>query len=214
MLRWILPVGFFLLPAIGWLGLQGELAGMYDTRVGLTLFTSANVVVICTVLGLTARQADRLDNERQRAWVSLTTSEQRLREQQLEIRDLSTPVLQIRNRLLLLPIIGVLDSERAQQLTNNLLQMIRGKRAKIVVMDITGVAAVDSRTANHLIKTVTAAQLMGCAVIFTGLSAEVAQSLVALGVDLGTLNTVGDLQGGLDLAEQSLGACCDSGDEA
>jgi rsbT co-antagonist protein RsbR len=126
-------------------------------------------------------------------------------QQQLAIRELSTPALQIRERLLILPIIGVLDSQRAKQLTDNLLHAIRANRAKVVVMDITGVAAVDSKVANHLIQTVAAAKLMGAAVIVTGLSAEVAQSLVALGVDLSKLNTVGDLQGGLEEADRLLG---------
>jgi rsbT co-antagonist protein RsbR len=96
------------------------------------------------------------------------------------IRELSTPVLQLRERLLILPMIGVIDSMRAKQLTDDLLRSIRANRAKIVVMDITGVAAVDSKVANHLIQAVAAARLMGANVIVTGISADVAQSLVAL----------------------------------
>ena len=104
--------------------------------------------------------------------------------QQDAIRELSTPVLQLRERLLILPIIGVIDSMRAKQLTDGMLRSIRDNRARIVVMDITGVAAVDSKVANHLIQAVAAARLMGANVIVTGVSADVAQSLVALGVDL------------------------------
>jgi rsbT co-antagonist protein RsbR len=111
----------------------------------------------------------------------------------------------VRDRLLVLPIIGVLDSLRAKQLTDGLLHAIRERRAKVVVVDITGVAAVDSQVANHLIQTISAAKLMGAQVIVTGLSADVAQSLVALGVDLQALNTAGDLQGGLDEAERIMG---------
>ncbi len=125
--------------------------------------------------------------------------------QQEAIRELSTPVIQIRDRLLILPIIGLLDSQRAMQVTESLLHAIRANRARMVVMDITGVAAVDSKVANHLIQTVAAARLMGASVIVTGLSADVAQSLVALGVDLGRINTIGDLQGGLEEAERMLG---------
>lgn len=128
-----------------------------------------------------------------------------IRQQQDAIRELSTPVLQIRERLLLLPIIGVIDTHRARLITENLLQAIRANRARVVVMDITGVATIDSKVANHLIQTVTAAKLMGASVIVTGLSAEVAQSLVALGIDLTKLNTVGDLQGGMEEAERLLG---------
>jgi rsbT co-antagonist protein RsbR len=128
-----------------------------------------------------------------------------IRQQQDAIRELSTPVLQIRDRMLLLPIIGVIDTHRARMITENLLASIRSNRAKVVVMDITGVATIDSKVANHLLQTVAAARLMGATVIVTGLSADVAQSLVALGIDLGKLRTIGDLQGGMEEAEQLLG---------
>jgi rsbT co-antagonist protein RsbR len=125
--------------------------------------------------------------------------------QQEAIRELSTPVLELRDRLLILPIIGVLDSRRAKQLTDSLLRAIRANRARVVVMDITGVGAVDSKVANHLLQAVAAARLMGTRVIVTGLSAEVAQALVGLGVDLGAITTAGDLRGGVEEAEQLLG---------
>jgi rsbT co-antagonist protein RsbR len=128
-----------------------------------------------------------------------------MRKQQEAIRELSTPVLQIRDRLLLLPIIGVIDTHRARLITDGLLQSIRSTRAKVVVMDVTGVATIDSKVANHLIQTVTAAGLMGASVIVTGLSSDVAQALVGLGLDLGKLNTAGDLQGGIEEAERILG---------
>jgi rsbT co-antagonist protein RsbR len=114
-------------------------------------------------------------------------------------------VIQVRDRLLILPVIGLIDSDRALQLTESLLHAIRANRAKVVVMDITGVAAIDSKVANHLIQSVAAARLMGANVIVTGLSADVAQSLVALGVDLSRIETIGDLQGGLEQAERVLG---------
>jgi len=131
--------------------------------------------------------------------------ERTMRKQQEAIRELSTPVLQIRERLLLLPIIGVIDSQRGRLITEGLLRSIRANRAKVVVMDITGVATIDSKVANHLLQTVTAARLMGALVIVSGLSSEVAQSLVGLGIELGKLNTVGDLQGGIEEAERLLG---------
>jgi rsbT co-antagonist protein RsbR len=80
-------------------------------------------------------------------------------------------------------------------------------------MDITGVAAVDSKVANHLLQTVQAARLMGAAVIITGLSAEVAQTLVAIGVDLSKLNTLSDLQSGIDEAHGLLGYKVIKGEE-
>ncbi len=128
-----------------------------------------------------------------------------IREQQEAIRELSTPVLQVRERLLILPIIGVIDPQRARQLTEQLLRGIRTNRAKVVVIDITGVAAMDSQIANHLVQTVEASRLLGATVIVTGLSPEIAQTLVNIGVDLGKMNTVGDLQGGIEEAERLLG---------
>jgi rsbT co-antagonist protein RsbR len=127
-----------------------------------------------------------------------------IREQQDAIRELSTPVLQVRDRLLILPIIGMLDSARARQLTEQLLAAIQANRARVVVIDITGVAAIDLGVANHLVQTVEAARLMGASTIITGLSSEIAQTLVDLGVDLAMMKTVGDLQGGLEEAERLL----------
>ncbi|VVB94146.1 STAS domain protein [uncultured archaeon] len=128
-----------------------------------------------------------------------------VRQQQEAIRELSTPVLQVRDQMLILPIIGVIDTHRARQLTEQLLRTIRTNRAKVVVIDITGVPAVDSKVANHLVQTVDASRLMGATVIVTGISPEIAQTLVTLGVDLSKMNTVGDLQGGIEEADQLLG---------
>jgi rsbT co-antagonist protein RsbR len=128
-----------------------------------------------------------------------------IRQQEDSLRELSTPVLQVRERLLILPIIGVLDKERARQLTEQLLGGIRTHRARVVVIDITGVPDVDEAVADHLVKTVDASRLMGAGVIITGLSSEIAQTLVTIGVDLDKMNTVGDLQGGIEEAERLLG---------
>lgn len=128
-----------------------------------------------------------------------------IRQQQEAIRELSTPVLPVRERLLILPIIGIIDPQRSRQLTEQLLRGIRVNRAKVVVMDLTGVPTVDAAVANHLVQTVEAARLVGAEVIVTGLSPELAQTLVTIGVDLGKMATVGDLQGGIEVAEKLLG---------
>ncbi|MEJ7724414.1 MAG: STAS domain-containing protein [Ilumatobacteraceae bacterium] len=137
-----------------------------------------------------------------------------IRQQQDAIRELSTPVLQVRERLLILPIIGVLDNQRASQLTEQLLHGIRTHRAKVVVIDVTGVADVDEPVANHLVNTVDASRLMGASVIITGLSSEIAQTLVMIGVDLNKMNTIGDLQGGIEEAERLLGFKVSKTDES
>lgn len=131
--------------------------------------------------------------------------EQLIRTQQDAIRELPTPVLQIRDRLLVLPVVGVLESHRARQLTEQLLNNICATRAKVAIVDITGVPLVDSKVANHLLQTVSAARLMGATVILTGLSPQIAQALVAIGVDLGNVRTTVDLQSGLEEAERLLG---------
>ncbi|MGQ0591472.1 MAG: STAS domain-containing protein [Gammaproteobacteria bacterium] len=128
-----------------------------------------------------------------------------IRQQQDAILELSTPVLQVRERLLVLPIIGVIDSQRARQLTEQLLRAIRDNRARVVIIDVTGVPALDSQVANRLMQTVDASRLMGASVIVTGLAAEIAQTLVTLGLDLARINAVGDLQGGIEEAERILG---------
>jgi rsbT co-antagonist protein RsbR len=128
-----------------------------------------------------------------------------IRQQQDAIRELSTPVLQVRERLLILPIIGVLNSQRATQLTDQLLRGIRTNRAKVVVIDITGVPEIDTTVANHLVEAVDASRLMGASVIITGLSSEIARTLVTIGVDLTKMNTIGDLQSGIEEAERQLG---------
>ncbi|WP_424392301.1 STAS domain-containing protein [Mycobacterium sp.] len=128
-----------------------------------------------------------------------------IRQQQEAIRELSTPVLQVREQLLILPIIGILDSQRARQVTEQLLRAIRANRAKVVVIDITGVPTIDSTVANHLVQTVDASGLMGASVIITGLSSEIALTLVTIGLDLSKMNAVGDLQGGIEEAERLLG---------
>lgn len=134
----------------------------------------------------------------------LEVKEDLIRKQAESIREISSPVLRLRDRLLLMPIVGIIDTHRAAQLTEALLQAIHTDRAKAVVIDITGVPAVDSRVAQHLVQAVSAARLMGTRAVVTGLSPEVAQSMVTLGIDLGNLHTVGDLQGGVEAAERML----------
>jgi anti-anti-sigma regulatory factor len=135
----------------------------------------------------------------------LNVKEQIIRNQELAIRDLSTPVLKLSDALLLLPVVGVIDSTRARVMTDELLLAIRAHRAKVVVIDITGVPAVDSMVANHLLQTVEAARLLGARVLLTGLTAEVAQTVVRIGVDLTKVETAGNLQDGVEEANRTLG---------
>jgi rsbT co-antagonist protein RsbR len=128
-----------------------------------------------------------------------------IHEQQDAIRELSTPVLPVREGMLILPIVGVIDPQRARQLTGQLLRGIRANRAKVVVIDTTGVPSINSTVANHLVLTVEAARLLGATAIVTGLSPEIAQTLVTIGVDLTKMYTVCDLRGGIEEADRLLG---------
>lgn len=135
----------------------------------------------------------------------LDTKQEIISSQQEAIKELSTPVLQLHDGLLLLPIVGVLDSHRARQMTDQLLHAIHARRARVVVIDVTGVPTVDSMVANHLVQAVEAARLLGAHAIVTGVSADVAQTLVRIGVDLSRLDTAGDLQTGMEQARNQLG---------
>jgi anti-anti-sigma regulatory factor len=139
----------------------------------------------------------------------ITAKERIISEQQAFLRELSTPVLELRPGLLLVPLVGLIDSDRAMFLTQQLLEGIATNRAKAVVLDITGVPAVDSAVANHLMQTVQATRLMGAHTLISGLSAENAQTLVRLGLDLGPLNTVGTLADGVLQASAILAAAED-----
>jgi rsbT co-antagonist protein RsbR len=131
----------------------------------------------------------------------VSTNEQVIARQQQAIRQLSTPVLQLRPGLLLLPIVGVLDTERLEQLRTGLLDGIRRRRAAVVVLDVTGVPQIDEVATHQLIDAVASAHMMGAAVIVSGLSAEIASTLVNARIDLGRVTSVGDLESGIELAE-------------
>jgi rsbT co-antagonist protein RsbR len=131
--------------------------------------------------------------------------ERTIRAQQEAILELSTPVLRVRDRLLILPIIGMIDDARARQLTRQLLNAIRDHRAKVAVIDITGVPVMDASVAGYLVHAVGASQLLGASLIVSGVSAGIAMQLVNIGVDLQELRTVGDLQQGIEEAERVLG---------
>lgn len=125
--------------------------------------------------------------------------------QQKVIQELSHPILKLREKLLVLPLIGILDSVRAKQMTKDLLYAIKYNKAKIIILDITGVPIVDTKVANHLIETTKAVNLMGGKIILTGISPEVAQTLVTLGAELTGIETFLDLESGLEVADQILG---------
>ena len=134
----------------------------------------------------------------------LAAKEQIIVSQQEAIRELSMPVLQVRDHLLVIPLVGIIDSTRARTLIESLLASIRDKRAQGVVIDVTGVPLVDTAVANHLVQACDAASLMGTLVVITGISPEMAQTLVGLGAKLPAAETLGDLQEGIQYIERRL----------
>jgi rsbT co-antagonist protein RsbR len=125
--------------------------------------------------------------------------------QQQELLELSTPVVKLWDGVLALPIIGTLDSSRTQTIMENLLEKIVDTGSELAIIDITGVPTVDTLTAQHLLKTVTAARLMGAECIISGIRPQIAQTIVHLGVDLGDIITKASLADAFKLAMQRTG---------
>jgi rsbT co-antagonist protein RsbR len=134
----------------------------------------------------------------------LAAKEQIIAKQQAAIRELSMPILQVRERLLVIPLVGVVDNDRARQLIESLLVAVRDRRALGVVIDVTGVPHVDTNVASHLVQACDAARLMGTLVVITGISPEMAQTLVGLGARLPAAETLVDLQEGIEFIETTL----------
>lgn len=125
--------------------------------------------------------------------------------QQEEMLEISLPVVELWEGILALPVIGTLDSARAQAVMEGLLQAIVEHESKIAIIDITGVPAVDTQTAQHLLKTVTAAELMGARCLVSGIKPQIAQTIVQLGLDLGEIQTKGSLMSAFQYALTELG---------
>ena len=134
------------------------------------------------------------------------TREDIIARQQHELLELSTPVVALWEGILAVPLIGTLDSERTQVVMESLLQRIVDSGASIAIIDITGVPTVDTLVAQHLLKTVAAARLMGAECIISGIRPQIAQTIVHLGVDLGSVATKATLADALILALGRIGA--------
>lgn len=124
---------------------------------------------------------------------------------QAAIRELSTPVIRVYDRVLLLPLVGALDSHRAHQVMEAVLLNIVEAQARCIIIDIAGVPVVDTRVADHLLKTTAAVRLLGAQTILTGITAQVARTMVQLGVDISVMHTVSRLSDGIELALKIVG---------
>ncbi len=139
--------------------------------------------------------------------------EETIQQQQCAMLELSTPILQLRDEALVIPLIGVIDSERASRIVEELLQKIVETQASVIVMDLTGVPIIDTAVANHILKTVRAAKLLGAEAIITGISPANAQTIVTLGIDLSMIHTRSTLREGIKLMHDMLGLVCSRRDE-
>jgi len=135
----------------------------------------------------------------------IRSREEIIRQQRADMLELSTPVIKVWDKILTLPIIGTLDSRRAQMMMEALLQKVVETGSTIAILDITGVRTMDTLVANHLIKTVTAARLMGARCILTGVSPAIAQTMVQLGIDLTQITTRAQMSDGIKLALEMSG---------
>ena len=136
---------------------------------------------------------------------ALKDAEEVMRKQADEIIELSTPVIPIWRGVVVAPLIGSLDSRRAASLAEDLLTRVAETQSQVVLLDVTGLAAIDTQVAQHLIDTITAVRLLGARIVLTGMRPAIAQTLTHLGIDLSGVATRSSLAGGLQIAFQEVG---------
>jgi anti-anti-sigma regulatory factor len=150
--------------------------------------------IMATALDITARKEMEEDRAR--------LHEETIQAQQSMLRELSTPLIPITDHVVVMPLVGRIDTWRAQQVLEGLLQGVAQHNASTAILDITGVPVVDTQVALALIQAAQAVRLLGAQVVLTGIRPDVAQSLVSLGVDLSDIVTLSSLQAGIAYATQ------------
>jgi rsbT co-antagonist protein RsbR len=144
----------------------------------------------------------RSENERQMGELAAQSRDLQakldtIQRQQLAISDLSTPIIELWDEILTLPVVGIVDTQRSLEMTTRLLQRVADGSFRCVIVDVTGVDVVDTMTADHFVKMIRSAQLLGAYCVVTGVSPEIAQTLVRIGVDMGGVRTLRTLKDGL-----------------
>ncbi|CDH46871.1 STAS domain-containing protein [Candidatus Contendibacter odensensis] len=154
-----------------------------------------NKVALATCLAMIENVIDRLTLLIYEVYVE--TRERLIAQQSLSLLELSTPVVRLWDRVLMVPLIGVMDTQRARQTTERLLEAIAKYEATVAILDVTGVPVLDTSVAGHIMKTIAAAQMLGARVVMTGISPDGAQTLVKLGVDFSVVTTRATLRAGV-----------------
>ena len=140
------------------------------------------------------KQREKMQKEVEDKLAKIQEQQKTIFQQQADLMELSSPVSKVWDNVLILPVIGTLDSQRTQIMMENLLEKIVETGCTISILDITGVPTVDTQVANHLLKTVTSARLLGAECIISGISPAIAQTIVHLGIDLSSIKTKATLQ--------------------
>jgi rsbT co-antagonist protein RsbR len=135
---------------------------------------------------------------------AIAVAQEQIDSQLMTIESLSSPVIQVWQGILTMPLVGTIDTKRSMAITANLLDTIARQQAQCVIIDITGVPIVDTQVAQHIIQASQACRLLGCNVVLVGIGVEIAQTLVQLGVDLRSLVTLANLQAGIAWAFERL----------
>jgi rsbT co-antagonist protein RsbR len=179
---------------------SGEIRWLHDR--GHVVRDSAGTIVRLDGIASDVTERKRAEAEREERQRQAEV----IRMQEALLRELSTPLIPISETVLVMPLIGSIDSARAQRVLETLLQGIAGSGAQVAILDITGVSVVDTQVANALVRAAQAVKLLGAQVVLTGIRPEVAQTLVGLGTDLGAVVTHSTLQSGIAFALQRRGA--------
>ena len=177
-----------------------ELSGEDDELSNLELGINFMVMDLRTMMKANQENERRLRQQAE----DLEAQVARIQAQEAAIKELTTPAIEIWDHVLALPVIGVLDSKRIADIQDNLLQAITRTETRYVVIDLTGVEGVDTRTADLLLKIVRSAELLGAHCILTGLGPAVVQTLTGLGADLGDVTTLRNLKEGLRYCSKGL----------
>lgn len=185
--------------------LAAAAAGNLDARLQTSYddsFAEIEVGINILINDLTEelKEREKIQTDLEKKLATIQQQQKTIVQQQEDLLELSSPVIKIWDNVLVLPVIGTLDSRRSQIMMENLLQKVVDTGCTTAILDITGVPTIDTQVANHLIKTVTAAKLLGAECIISGISPAIAQTIVHLGIELTSIRTRASMQDAIHYA--------------